>query len=131
MTVTLQRPYAGYPAQQVCTFDKPTEDALVTQGQASNTPAATVTAGAVTLFGVTRGRCGIAAGVSSVVITTDHCLQQSTVVAVISQSAADATLTSIVRVTPAAGSFTITGNANATAITQVDWVIFNTPSLTR
>ena len=130
MTVTLQRPYAGYPAQQVCTFDKPTEDALVTQGQASTSSAAP-TAGAVTLFGVTRGRCGIAAGVSSVVITTDQCLQQSTVVAVISQSAADATLTSIVRVTPAAGSFTITGNANATAITQVDWVIFNTPSLTR
>jgi hypothetical protein len=36
---------------------------------------------------------------------------------------ADATLTSILRVTTAAGSFTVTGNANATAATAFDFVV--------
>jgi len=73
---------------------------------------------------VTHGRCAIAAGASSVVITNRNVNVQSTVVAVLSGAAADATLTSILRVTPANGSVTITGNANATAATQVDYVVF-------
>lgn len=73
---------------------------------------------------VTQGRCAIAAAASAVVITNRNVNPQSTVVAILTGAAADATLTSIVRVTPGAGSFTINGNANATAATQVDYLVF-------
>lgn len=128
--ILLNRGYFGYLASTVVSLDKPTEDALVAQGLAT-VSAAKPTAGAVTIQGISRGKCAIAAGASSVVITTDQCLLQSSGFAVISQAAADGTLTSILRVTIAAGAMTITGNANATADTQIDWVIFNTASLSR
>src|SRR5439155_15020126 len=67
----------------------------------------------------TKGRVAIAAGASSVVVTNRNVNAASTVLAVISQAGADGTLTQILRVTPGAGSFTITGNANATAATVV------------
>lgn len=70
-----------------------------------------------------KGRVAIAAGASSVVVTNSLCLATSTVLAIINQATADATLTQIVRVVPAAGSFTIYGNANATANTVVDFVL--------
>ena len=72
----------------------------------------------------TRGRAAIAVGASSVVITNPLVTPTSTVLAVISQAAADATLTQILRVSCGAGTITITGNANATAATQVDWCLF-------
>ena len=72
---------------------------------------------------VTQGRVAIAAATSSVVITNRNVNLQSTVVPVLT-GAADGTLTSILRVTPANGSFTITGNANATAAVQVDYLVF-------
>jgi len=70
-----------------------------------------------------KGRNAIAAGSNNIVITNAVCTATSTVFAVINQASADATLTQIVRVVPAAGSFTIYGNANATANTVVDWLI--------
>lgn len=81
------------------------------------------TPGASTQQG-TQGRVAIAIGASSVVITNANVNPQSTVVAVLTGAAADGTLTSILRVTPGAGSFTITGNANATAAVQVDYLVF-------
>jgi hypothetical protein len=63
----------------------------------------------------THGRCAIA---------NRNIMPQSTVIAVLSGAAADSTLTSILRVTPANGSVTITGNANATAAVQIDYVVF-------
>lgn len=72
----------------------------------------------------TKGRVAIAIGASSVVVTNALVKPTSTVLAVISQAGADATLTQILRVSCANGSFTITGNANATAATQVDWALF-------
>lgn len=72
-----------------------------------------------------RGRVGIAAAASSIIVTNNLTAATSTVLAVISQATADATLTQIVRVTPAAGSFTIIGNAAATATTVVDYVVLN------
>ncbi len=81
------------------------------------------TPGAATQQG-TQGRCAIAIGASSVTITNRNINAQSTVIAVFSGAAADATLTQILRVTPANGSVTITGNANATAATQVDYLVF-------
>ena len=71
-----------------------------------------------------KGRVAIAAGANNVVVTTNIGVSAtSTVLAVINQATADATLTQIVRVVPAAGSFTIYGNANATANTVVDFVV--------
>ena len=78
--------------------------------------------GAATHTG-TRGRCAIAAAASSVVITNRNVNAASTVVPVLSGAAADATLTSIPRVVCANGSFTLFGNAAATAATQVDYVV--------
>ena len=74
---------------------------------------------------VTQGRVAIAAAASSVVITNRNVNAQTTVVAVLTGGgAADGTLTSILRVTPANGSFTITGNSAATAAVQVDYLVF-------
>ena len=79
--------------------------------------------GAATMH-VTQGRCAIAAGQASVVITNRNVNAKSSIFPVLTGAAADATLTSIPRVVPAAGSFTITGNAAATAAVQVDFVVF-------
>jgi hypothetical protein len=70
-----------------------------------------------------KGRVAIAAGSNNIVVTNTACAATTTVFAVITQASADATLTQIVRVVPAAGSFTIYGNANATANTVVDFVL--------
>lgn len=69
------------------------------------------------------GRVAIAAGASSVVVTNSQATLGGTVMAIINQATADATLTQIVRISTAAGSFTIYGNANATAATVVDFVV--------
>lgn len=119
--VLLLRPYSGYPAGQICQFPASTEAALIAQKFATNS-SAVATAGAATTNQM-QGRAAIAAGAASVVITHPQVNATSKVVAQISQAAADGTLTSILRVTPAAGQFTITGNANATAVTEVDWEI--------
>lgn len=70
-----------------------------------------------------KGRVAIAAGSNNVVVTNSLVLATSTVFAVINQASADATLTQVVRVVPAAGSFTIYGNANATAATVIDYLV--------
>lgn len=82
------------------------------------------TAGAATL-NTPVGKSKIAASASSVVITNSLVTTSSVVIATINQASADATLTSIVRVVPAAGSFTIYGNATSTAAVTVNWAVFN------
>lgn len=72
-----------------------------------------------------RGRMAIAAGVASVVLTNPLIKTTSSVEAWLSGAGADATLTQILRSSSAAGAATFTGNANATAATQLDYVIFN------
>ena len=72
----------------------------------------------------TKGRVAVAAGQSQVTVTNGLVNAASTVLAVISQAAADATGTSVVRVAPALGSFTITLVAATTAATVVDWCLF-------
>jgi len=69
---------------------------------------------------VARGRAAFAAAASSVVVTNSQVAANSTVL--VSLRGGDATLTSV-RVTPAAGSFTVTGNAAATATTIFDYVV--------
>ena len=70
-----------------------------------------------------RGRVAIAAGASSVVVTSTLVTAASTVFAIV--SSVDGTLLTINQVVPAAGSFTIYGNAAATATTKVDFVVVN------
>ncbi len=123
MAVTLTRAYAGYPSGQVVELPASTEAALVAQNLATTTVAAP-TVGATTA-NMMRGSCAIGAGTSSVVITNQYVTISSFVMAVIAQATADGTLTSIVRVVPANGSFTIFGNANATATVTIDWCVIN------
>lgn len=134
MTVALNRAYQGFPAGTVVDLDAVTESALVQQGIASQSSAA-ITAGAQAptnvpspWLPVASGYAAVAAGVSTVVITIPGVTAQHKAWAVINQAAADATLTSIVRVQTATGAggvgtVTIVGNANATAATRVAyWV---------
>jgi hypothetical protein len=65
--------------------------------------------------GSTNGRAAFSAGTSSVVVTNGSVVATDTVLITL-LGAADATLLYITGVTVAAGSFTVTGNANATAI---------------
>lgn len=119
--VTLLKSYGGYASGAVVSLPKSTEDALVAAGQAT-TSAGPVTAAAATTT-MTEGMAGIAAGTSSVVITNASVTVSSRIFAQISQTTADGTALYVARVVPAAGSFTIYVNANATAVTQVNWCI--------
>ena len=71
------------------------------------------------------GKSAIALGASSVVITNSLVTATSLIfVTPQGATAADATLTSW-RVNPGAGSFTVTGNANATAAWPFSWMVIN------
>lgn len=69
------------------------------------------------------GKVAIAIGASSVTVTNSLVTTSSIVLA--SLQFVDATLTQILSVVPGSGSFTITGNANATAATKVAFVVIN------
>lgn len=70
----------------------------------------------------TRGRAAFAAAGSTVVVTNSKVTANSTVL--VQLGGADATLTSV-RVTAAAGSFTVTGLAAATGTTPFDFLVVN------
>jgi hypothetical protein len=80
------------------------------------------TPGAATINKI-AGKVAIAAGASSVVVTCDKVTAASLVFAVLQFQ--DATLTFLRGVVPGAGSFTINGNANATAATKVAFIVIN------
>lgn len=128
MAVTLNRAYGGYPAGSTATFDTPTEAAIVQQGIGS-VAVVPVTSGPITTT-QSSGRAGIPAGVLSVVVTNPSITTQSKINAYVNQATADTTLTTVLRIVPAAGLFTIYGNANATAITYVDWAVESLSGLT-
>lgn len=128
MTIALTRAYKGYLAGTNASFDTPTEAALVQQGFGTVT-ASLPTAGAVSTS-QPNGRAVIAAAATSVTVTNPMVTPQSKISASINQAAADGTLTSIVRIVPALGSFTIYGNAAATAAVAVDWTNQNLSGLT-
>ena len=69
-----------------------------------------------------RGRAAIAVAAVTAVITCSLVTANSTVI--VQLGGTDATLISI-RVTAAAGSFTVTGNAMATAATPFDFIVIN------
>lgn len=68
-----------------------------------------------------RGRVAIAIGSASVVVTNSLVTTSSVITATL--QTVDATLTQLLTVVPGSGSFTITGNATATAATNVCWVL--------
>lgn len=68
-----------------------------------------------------RGRVAIAIGASQVVVTNNRVTTTSVVTAVLQSE--DTTLTQLLRVVCAAGSFTIVGNAAATAACNIGWVL--------
>lgn len=70
-----------------------------------------------------RGRAAFAAAGSSVVVTNSLVTATSSVF--VQQETADATLTTILSVVPAAGSFTVTGNAAATGTTKFSFFVVN------
>jgi len=119
--ILLGKSYAGYAAGTIVQLATQEEAALVAQGLAS-TSAGPVTPGAVTTT-KTMGRVGIAAAGTSVVVTNAAFTTESRFLAYLSNAAADATATSITRITPAAGSVTFTLNAAATAAVAIDWVL--------
>lgn len=88
----------------------------VSTGDSTGTP------GNATL-NTSAGLSKFASSQSSLVITNSLCATTSRVFAVL--QASDATLTSILRVVPGSGSFTIVGNAAATGSVQVAWELRN------
>ena len=122
MAVFLLAPYAGAPAGATVELLASEEAALIAQRRATASTTALVTTGAQTSNSM-AGQANIAIGQSSVVITNPNVDANSKVWACVAQAAADATLLRVERILCAAGSFTIYGTANATAITQIDWAI--------
>ena len=121
MTILLNNPYGQFASGSIVELPASTEAALVAQGLAT-TSAGPVTVGAYTT-NQSQGTAAIAAGASSVVITSSQVTANSKVMAVVAQAAADGTLLRVERVVCAAGLFTIFGTANATATTVIDWAI--------
>lgn len=72
------------------------------------------------------GSGNIAAAAASCVVTNNLVTANSLVIAWL--MGIDATLTSIKSIVPGAGSFTVTGNANATANTKFGFLVINTDS---
>lgn len=70
-----------------------------------------------------RGRAAFAAGTNAVTVTSTLVTAASTVLVIL--ETADGTLTQILTATPAAGSFTVTGNANATGTPKFSFQVVN------
>lgn len=70
-----------------------------------------------------RGKNAFAIGAATCTITNSFVTANSQVL--VSLEFADATLNTIRTVIPAAGSFVVTGNANATAATKFSWTVIN------
>lgn len=71
-----------------------------------------------------RGQAAFAAGASSCTISNSLVKPTSTVIPIL-DATADATLTQIMRVVPAGGSFSVYGNANATGTPTFTWLVVN------
>ncbi len=122
MTVLLRQAYAGYLAGTTVMLSTNVEAALIAQGLATAALSANITTGPVTA-NVPAGRCAVAAGAASIVITNNMIDANSKIMAVVAQAAADGTALRVERIVPAAGSVTLYLTAAATATTFVDWSI--------
>lgn len=119
--VLLNKSYGGYAAGTIVQFATSLETALIAQGIAT-TSAGPVTTGNVSTT-QNRGRAGIAATGTSVVVSNPAFNAESRFIAYLSNAAADTTATSITRITPAAGQVTFTLNAASTAAVAIDWLL--------
>lgn len=70
-----------------------------------------------------RGKNAFAIGAAAVTITNSLVTANSQIICTLEFG--DATLTQILRTIPGAGSFVVTGNANATAATKFSWLVIN------
>ena len=120
--ILLSKSVAGYASGSTVQMTTNQEAALIVQGVATAS-AGPVTPGAVTTTAI-QGRVGIAAAGTSVVISNPLFTAESKIYAVLSNAAADATAFGIARITPAAGTVTITLLAAATAAVAIDWSLF-------
>jgi hypothetical protein len=128
MAVTFTRAYQGFQAGQVADLPSELETALVAQGFA--TSGGTLTSGAISTTLAPAGSnlyasgfAAVAAGASSVAVTIPGVTTQHKAWAVVAQATADGTLTQVLRVNCTANTVTITGNANATALTRVAFFV--------
>lgn len=124
MAVLLNKGYVGYLQGTTVELPLDVEKTLIAQQLAQAAVRANITPGNVTA-NTYQGMCAIATGAASVVITCDKVVEQSVIMAVVSQATADGTLLRVERVVPANGSFTIYGTAAATAPTLVKWVVLS------
>ena len=122
MAVLLSRSYGGFPSGVVANFTTDVEASLIIQGLATASTVASTTTGAFT-SNQNTGYAAIAAAALSVVVTNSLVDANTTIVAYVSQAAADVSLLRVERIVAAAGSFTIFGTAAATATTIVKWAI--------
>lgn len=129
MAVLLNKAYAGSVAGSIREYSAELEAALIAQGIATASVVGSVTTGAQT-SDTWSGTAAVPIGASSVVITNSLITANSKVWACVAQAAADGTLLRVERVLCAAGSVTIYGTANATAITLIDWAILPTVGYT-
>jgi VCBS repeat-containing protein len=70
-----------------------------------------------------RGRAAFASGASAVTVTNSFVTATSQVACTL--ETIDGTLTQILTCVPGAGTFTVTGNANATGTTKFSFVVMN------
>ena len=117
--ILLSKSVMGYASGSIVQMTTNQEAALIAQGVATAS-AGPVTPGAVTTSAI-QGRVGIAAAGTSVVISNPSFTTESKVFAMLSNAAADGTAFGIARITPAAGTVTITLLAAATAAVSIDW----------
>lgn len=80
------------------------------------------TPGATTI-NTPSGRAAIATGAASCAVTSSIVTATSKVL--VNLEGTDATLTTLLHTIPGSGSFTVTGNANATGNTKFSFVVFN------
>lgn len=115
--------YASFNPSAPGPIGQATPAPVKTSDLQANFTDATATPGAATI-NTNRGRVAFAAAASTVVVTNSLVTASSMVIAVL--RAADGSLTQILRVTPGAGSFTITANAASTGTAaQADFLVVN------
>lgn len=119
--VLLNQSYGGYAAGTIVQFATSLEAALIAQGRATSS-AGPVTPGNVSTT-QNRGRVGIAAAATTVVVTNPAFTAESRFAAYLSNAAADTTAVYITRIIPAAGQVSFVVNAAATAAVAIDWLL--------
>ena len=85
--------------------------------------AATATTTANPTINKPAGQVSVAIGASTCTVTNS--LVTATSIVLCELQFVDATFTEILSVVPGSGSFVITGNANATALTKIGFVVIN------